>query len=90
MFKKKNSKMTLEGNAYQGQGKIKEIWRRLKKNRGAMIGLLMLCIMGVVLLIVPLFVSYESAVTQDFSQMLAKPTKEHIFGNGWLWERYFC
>ena len=81
MFKKKNSKMTLEGNAYQGQGKIKEIWRRLKKNRGAMIGLLMLCIMGVVLLIVPLFVSYESAVTQDFSQMLAKPTKEHIFGN---------
>ena len=80
MFKKKNSKMTLEGNAYQGQGKIKEIWRRLKKNRGAMIGLLMLCVMGVVLLIVPLFVSYESAVTQDFSQMLAKPTKEHIFG----------
>ena len=81
MFKKKNSKMTLEGNAYQGQGKIKEIWRRLKKNRGAMIGLLMLCIMGVVLLIVPLFVSYESAVTQELSQKLAKPTKEQIFCN---------
>ncbi len=28
-----------------------------------------------------IFVSYESAVTQDFSQMLAKPTKNIFFGN---------
>lgn len=81
MFKKKHSNKNFEENIYQGQGKAKEIWRRLKKNKGAMIGLVMLGIMSVVLIAAPLFISYESAINQDFSLMLAGPSRAHIFGN---------
>ncbi|MDY3239145.1 MAG: ABC transporter permease [Anaerovoracaceae bacterium] len=81
MFKKKKQQKISEGNIYQGQGKAKEIWRRMKKNKGAMIGLFMLGIMTIVLIAAPLFISYESAITQDFSLMLAGPSREHILGN---------
>lgn len=79
MFQRKNS--IIEGNVYQRKGKAKEVWRRLKKNKGAMIGLVMLTAMTIILLAAPLFVSYESAITQDFSSMPAKPSGAHIFGN---------
>lgn len=81
MFRKKRQQKILEGNLYQGQGKAKEIWRRMKKNKGAMIGLFMLGIMSIILIAAPLFISYESAITQDFSLMLAGPSREHFFGN---------
>lgn len=76
-IKKKN----IDSNAYQSQGKVKEIWRRLRKNKGAMIGLIMLTAMTIILLAAPLFVSYDSAINQDTSLMLAGPCKEHVFGN---------
>ena len=79
LFKKKSQNPDV--TVYQSQGKVKEIWRRLRKNRGAMIGLIMLVVMTVVLLGAPLFVSYDSAITQNPSLMLAKPSSEHIFGN---------
>lgn len=66
--------------AYVSQGKWKEIWRRYKKSKGAVIGLALLVLIAVLLLIVPLFVPFEAAAAQDFSQMLAKPSGEHIFG----------
>lgn len=74
-------KKDIDNNAYQSQGKVKEIWRRLRKNKGAMIGLIMLTGMAIILLAAPLFVSYDSAINQDTSLMLAGPCKEHIFGN---------
>jgi len=80
MFKKnKVNAETLDG--YVSQGKWKEIWRRYKKSKGAMIGLIMMAAMAAALILAPLFVSYESATTQDFSLMLATPSAEHIFGN---------
>ena len=79
LFKKKNQNPDV--TVYQSQGKAKEIWRRLRKNKGAMIGLIMLAVMTVVLLGAPLFVSYDAAITQNPSLMLAKPSSEHIFGN---------
>lgn len=81
MFRKKRQQKILEENLYQSQGKAKEIWRRMKKNKGAMIGLFMLGIMSIILIAAPLFISYESAITQDFSLMLAGPSREHFLGN---------
>lgn len=74
-------KKSPDSDMYRSQGKAKEIWRRMKKNKGAMIGLVMLVVMAVIMIAAPLFVSYESAIAQDSSLMLAKPSKEHIFGN---------
>lgn len=79
IFQKKEA--NIDASLYQGQSKVKEIWRRLRKSKGAMIGLIMLVVMAVALLGAPLFVSYDSAINQDFSLMLAKPCKEHFFGN---------
>ena len=81
MFEKKE-KLTLavENEEYQAQSKFKEIWRRLKKSKGAMIGLVMLIIMIIGIIFAPMFVSYETAITNDFSNMLAKPSADHWFG----------
>ena len=81
MFEKKE-KLTLavENGEYQAQSKFKEIWRRLKKSKGAMIGLVMLIIMIIGIIFAPMFVSYETAITNDFSNMLAKPSADHWFG----------
>lgn len=81
MFKKKNQDIGNDIYLYQGQGKLKEVWRRLRKNRGAMIGLIMLGGMTVILLGAPIFVPYDLAITQNSSMMLAAPSAEHIFGN---------
>lgn len=81
MFKKKNQDMSSDIYVYQSQGKLKEVWRRLRKNRGAMIGLIMLGGMTVILLGAPIFVPYDLAITQNSSMMLAGPSAEHIFGN---------
>ena len=81
MFKKKNQDMGDDLYLYQSRGKIKEVWRRLRKNKGAMIGLIMLGGMTAIILGAPIFVPYDLAITQNSSLMLAGPSAEHIFGN---------
>ena len=81
MFKKKNQDMGDYLYLYQSRGKIKEVWRRLRKNKGAMIGLIMLGGMTAIILGAPIFVPYDLAITQNSSLMLAGPSAEHIFGN---------
>ena len=79
MFKKKKQDIGNDIYLYQGQGKLKEVWRRLRKNRGAMIGLIMLGGMTVILLGAPIFVPYDLAITQNSSMMLAAPSAAPYF-----------
>ena len=58
---------------YKSDGKWKEIWRRFKKNKGAVIGLVLLVVLTVILVGAPLFISYDKAITQNMDLMLAKP-----------------
>lgn len=58
----------------------KEIWRRFKKSKGAVIGMTILIIIFAAVLIGPMIIPYERATTQDFGSMLAKPSAEHWFG----------
>lgn len=65
---------------FKRQSRLAEIWRRFKKSKGAVIGLvLMIAIVGA-LVVAPLFISYESATTPDFANRLAGPSSDHIFG----------
>ena len=59
---------------YKSDGKWKEIWRRFKKNKGAVIGLVLLVVLTVILVGAPLFISYDKAITQNMDLMLAKPS----------------
>ena len=65
---------------FKKQSQFKETWRRFRKNRGAMIGLVLLIILLVVIIFADLIVPYERATTQDLSMKLEGPSSEHIFG----------
>lgn len=58
-----------------------EAWRRLKKNKFAMVGLCVLILMILLSIFAGLIVDYEKdVIEQDLGNRLQKPSKEHIFG----------
>jgi len=65
---------------FKRQSQLKEIFRRFRKSRGSMIGLVIFSIVLVIVLSANLIVPYERATTQDFDNLLAKPSWEHPFG----------
>ena len=65
---------------FKKQNQFKEIWRRFRKNKGAMIGLVMLAVILVMILGADLITPYERVVTQDLTIKLEGPSAEHIFG----------
>ncbi|MDR3332093.1 MAG: ABC transporter permease [Synergistaceae bacterium] len=58
----------------------REIWRRFKKSKGAVIGLVMLALMLAVILLADVIAPYSLATRQNLAQKLAPPSFEHIFG----------
>ncbi len=65
---------------YKKASQGKEIWRRFRKSKGAVIGMIMLLIVAAVVIIGPIFVPYELVGKQDWANYLAKPSLEHLFG----------
>ena len=65
---------------YKRPSQAKEIWRRFKKSKGAVIGMIMLIIIALILIVGPFLVPYELATDNNYSAMLAKPSAEHLFG----------
>ncbi len=58
----------------------KEVWRRLKKNRTAMIGLAFICILAIVAIFADVICPYETAIQQNGAEMLQRPSAAHWFG----------
>ena len=65
---------------FKRQSQVKEIWRRFRKNKGSMVGLILLIIIALLLICAPLLVDYEDAITMNMAEKLAKPSAEHWFG----------
>jgi len=60
---------------------IAEIWRRLRKNKAAMIGLVIISIFAFFAIFAENIASYEEfAVKQNIRERLQPPSSEHIFG----------
>lgn len=59
---------------------FKEVWRRFRKNKLAMFGLIVLLIISLMVIFAEQIGSYESCVTMDMSQKLLSPSLEHPFG----------
>jgi len=76
----KELKTSTSNVRYKRPSQAKEIWRRFTKSKGAVIGMILLIIIFGSVLIGPLLIPYDAAITQDFSLMLAKPGQGHIFG----------
>lgn len=75
-------KKTVQKNdvTFKRQSQWKEIWRRFRKSKGSVIGLILLTIIALMLIFAEQIAPYENAITQDFSCYLAKPSAEHIMG----------
>ncbi len=57
-----------------------EIWRRFKKNRLAVFGLVLFVFIVLVVIFADFIVDYEVAVTQVASERLQSPSLKHFFG----------
>lgn len=66
---------------YKKQSKLKDIWRRLRRNPGAVIGLIILCIIILTALLCPLFLDYETDVVKNnIPERLQTPNLQHWLG----------
>ena len=61
------------------KSKLKDIWRRLKKNRLAVAGLVVLILLILVAILAPLLAPYNYS-TQDSKASYAGPSREHLLG----------
>ncbi len=68
-------------NDYKKQSQVKEVFRRLKKNKPALIGLIVISIIILVAIFADFIVDYETvAIEQNISQRLRPPSREHWMG----------
>ena len=65
---------------FKRQSQVKEIWRRFKKSKGAVIGLAILMTIILILIFADLIAPYELATKQDLKIKLAKPSAQHWMG----------
>lgn len=82
MFKKRRMKEAqLTQLANKRRSSAQEVWRNLKRNKGAMIGLVIIVLIIIVAIIAPVFYDYNlDIVKQHPSERLQHPNKNHIFG----------
>lgn len=71
---------TTEKIVFKKQSQAKEVWRRYKKNKGAMIGLVLFSFILVMLAGANIIIPYSAATKGVFSQINQPPSAAHIFG----------
>lgn len=70
----------LKVDLFKKQSQTKEIWRRFKKSKGAVIGLVMLVVILLIVISANFIVPYETATKQNLSIKLQSPSSDHWFG----------
>ena len=65
---------------FKKESQIKEVWRRLKKDKLAMFGLSVIVMMIVIALCAPLIRPYSAAIKMNMRLKLALPSAAHWFG----------
>lgn len=65
----------------KSKGQFAEAWVRLRRNKGAMIGLGIFLLIVMIAILSPVFFDYENdVIKQDYSSVKLPPSSEHIFG----------
>lgn len=73
-----NEKKVIKKSKKNSQGK--EIWRRFRKSKTAMLGLVLLIFVVGIAVFADVIVPYETAVTQNVAERLQSPSAAHLFG----------
>ena len=71
---------TPEITSFKRPSQAGDIWRRFRKSKGAIVGMIMLLIIAAAIIIGPMLIPYENATKQVMSNYLLKPGAEHPFG----------
>ena len=72
-----------EVNAATGRkhySQLGEVWLRLKKNKAALVGLVIIGALILMAVLSSIIVPYEKVVTPNIIERLAKPSSEHLLG----------
>ncbi|BDF69762.1 peptide ABC transporter permease [Oscillospiraceae bacterium] len=69
-----------ESITFKKQGQAKEILRRLRKDKGAMVGLAILIVLLLVIVFADQIAPYEMSIKQDVFNKLQPPSAGHIMG----------
>lgn len=73
-----SEKKVIKKSKKNSQGK--EIWRRFRKSKTAMLGLVLLIFVVGIAIFADVIVPYETAVTQNVAERLQSPSAAHLFG----------
>lgn len=65
---------------YKKKNQLAEIWKRLKKSKTAMVGLVIICIFILLAVLANFIADYDLAITQNPSIRLRGPSTEHFLG----------
>ena len=77
---KKNTTASRLSSQYQKENRSAMVWKRLKANRGAFLGLIILCIMFLMMIYSFIFISYDEISAIDSKHTFQDPSWEHPFG----------
>lgn len=72
--------MDIMKKEYKKKNQILEVWKRMRKNKMAVLGLVIFLIIVVVAIFADAIVPYDKALTQDISNRLLGFSRQHIFG----------
>ena len=79
-MKKKNNTNELVTKKYKKRSQLGEIFHRLKKNKGSMVGLVIIVLILLMFLYSIFFVSYEAVTTGVSRDRLSPPSAKYLFG----------
>ena len=66
--------------SFKKQSQAKDVWRRFRKNRSAMIGMVIFLVLLLLILSAPLWGTYEESLEVRMQDKCISPNAEHPFG----------
>ncbi|MBQ6663417.1 MAG: ABC transporter permease [Firmicutes bacterium] len=69
---------------------LKEVWRRFRKSKTALLGLVLLMVVILIALLADVIVPYETAIAQEPASRLQGPSAAHLFGTDELGRDLFA
>ena len=78
---KKNTAVAAEVGSAKKHGQMYDVWRHLRRNKGAMVGLAIVILLILMVIFAGVLFDYDSVVIkQNISQRLQAPSASHPFG----------
>ena len=65
---------------FKKAGQFHEIFRRLRKDRGAMVGLIILIVLILTIIFADVIIPYQAAISQDVMSNFEAPSAKHLMG----------